>query len=162
MRSVGRSPLSTLVPTSFLLALISAAAFSAPDGWKQQGNNPAALGKIRSMAEAQHEIVILLIQKKEFDKAATEAGKIFNMNWPDNEEPVLLTELKLLSRMIQEGGQPATAVRLLDSNSKSFKANASLAWIWKEKGYLYKMMGQGDKAMECFRTAQRLEEGKPK
>ena len=55
------------------------------------------LGRTRSVAETQHEIVMLLIKKKEYEKAATEAHKIFEMKWPQNQEPLLLHELLPIS-----------------------------------------------------------------
>ena len=113
---------------------------------------------IRSKAATQHEIVMILLQKKEFDQAANEACKIFEMNWPSTEEPVLLTEIQILSKKFQDDGQTALALRILDTNMKSFKSTKSQVWIWKEKGYLYKKMGQNEKALDCFRNAQKLEE----
>jgi len=118
------------------------------------------LGQTRSVAEAQHEIVVILIKKKEFAKAAEEANKIFKMKWPDGEEPVLLKELLGFSDEFRHNKQHEIALRLLDSNMNAFKAPRHKAAIWKDKGYIYKEMGQPDKALECFREAQRLEMGK--
>jgi len=115
------------------------------------------LNKTRSVAESQHEIVMILIRKKEFDKAAEEANKIFKMKWPDDQEPVLLKELKGLADQFHLNQQSALAVRLLETNISIFKTVKSKAAIWKEKGYLLEKMGQHDKALDCFREAQRLE-----
>jgi tetratricopeptide (TPR) repeat protein len=157
MRSVGHFRWGA-TPACLFLSLLAASPIPVP---ARQSDSPAAvLGKIRSMAETQHEIVMLLIRKKEFDQAAAEASKIFDMNWPTNEEPVLLLELNILSRKFQEEHQESMAMRLLDLNSKAFKSAKSQIWIWKEKGYLFKKMGQDDKALECFQKAQRLEQGK--
>jgi len=116
-----------------------------------------SLDRARSMAEAQHEIVILLLQKKEYPRAAAEAGKIFSMKWPDDQEPMLLQELLFFADQFLHQGQPALGVQLLENNSKNFKAVRSRISICKEKGYLYKEMNESDKALECFREAQRLE-----
>lgn len=115
------------------------------------------LNKTRSVAESQHEIVMILLEKKEFAKAQEEASKIFQMKWPQSQEPVLLRELLWFSDKFLDNGQPALAVRLLETNLNTFKENSSKAAIWKEKGYLLKEMGQDDKALDCFREAQRLE-----
>jgi tetratricopeptide (TPR) repeat protein len=116
------------------------------------------LRKTRSVAEAQHEIVVILIGKKEFDKAAEEANKIFQLKWPEDQEPVLLKELLDFSKVFADKDQPSIAVRLLDSNLAFFKIAKHKAAIWKEKGYLLeKKLGKHDEALECFRQAQRLE-----
>jgi tetratricopeptide (TPR) repeat protein len=117
----------------------------------------ASLKKMRSIAETQHEIVMLLLKKKEFSKAAQEASKIFDMKWPVEEEPVLLKELLRFSDQFRLQNQTALGIQLLENNQKAFKTTASRATIWKEKGYLYKSLNQMDKAIECFREAQRLE-----
>jgi tetratricopeptide (TPR) repeat protein len=114
--------------------------------------------KLRSVAEAQHEIVMILIGKKEFDKAAEEANKIFQLKWPEDQEPILLKELTDFSKLFADKDQPAIAVRLLDSNLAFFKLAKNKAAIWKEKGYLLeRKLGKHDEALECFRQAQRLE-----
>lgn len=115
------------------------------------------LQKTESVAESQHEIVMILLGKKEFTRAQEEANKIFQMKWPQSREPVLLKELLWFSDKFLDNGQPALAVRLLETNLNTFKDNSSKAAIWKEKGYLLKRMGQDDKALDCFREAQRLE-----
>jgi tetratricopeptide (TPR) repeat protein len=160
MTPLAQSRLLKAPPRVFLTFLL-AAPLPIPVAAARQAESPAAaLGKIRSKAETQHEIVVLLIRKKEFDQANLEAAKIFDMSWPANEEPTLLKELQLLSKTFEEVGQPSMAMKLLDSNSRAFKSVKSQVWIWKEKGYLYKSMNQNDKALECFRTAQRLEDAK--
>jgi hypothetical protein len=129
----------------------------AAQGRPERPSPGAELGRIRSMAEAQHEIVMLLIRKKEYSQAAAEAGKIFAMNWPLDQEPVLLKELLFLSDQFVHNGQPKIGLQLLEDNSKAFRTAPSKASIWKEKGYLHKLLKDDDKALECFREARRLE-----
>jgi tetratricopeptide (TPR) repeat protein len=115
------------------------------------------LGKVKSIAESQHEIVMLLLEKKDFHQALTEANKIFEMSWPEDQEPVLLKELLYLSDRFMHNGQSALGLRLLETNQRMFKKVGSQAAIWKERGYIYKKMNQTDKALDCFREAQRLD-----
>jgi tetratricopeptide (TPR) repeat protein len=115
------------------------------------------LGRIRSIAGAQHEIVMILINKKEFAKAAQEANKIFQMKWPDDQEPVLLEELLRFSDQFRHNSQPALAIRLLDENMNYFRHCKSKVAIWKDKGYVLESMGQHDPAIGCFKEAIRLE-----
>jgi tetratricopeptide (TPR) repeat protein len=86
-----------------------------------------------------------------------EANKIFDMKWPADQEPTLLKDLQLISDQFLRAGQPATGIKLLEANIKTFKVPGNLASIWKAKGYLYKNMGDNDRALECFRQAMQLE-----
>jgi tetratricopeptide (TPR) repeat protein len=125
-----------------------------------QSDASAALGKIKSMAEAQHEIVLLLMKKQEYDKALVEACKIFDMRWPGDQEPLLLKELLTLADQFLSQGQAPLGLKLIEMNFKNFKKTPSQAAIFKEMGYLYKSLKQDDKAIESFRKARDLEGGK--
>ena len=125
---------------------------------QSEATNPG-LEKARSLAESQHEIVSILIRKKEYEKALEEAGKIFDMKWPADQEPVLLKSLLSLSGKFLHEGQANHGLQLLERNRKSFRVVDSRVSILKEMGYLYKNLGNDDKALECFREAQRLESG---
>lgn len=143
------------------LIFLGAEAGAGTEGMPQAKPPDAGLAKNLSMAESQHEIVMILLKKKEFAKAAAEADKIFQMDWPPNEEPRLLQELLGLSGQFLKYEQPALALQLLEKNGPSFKALKSQVAVWKERGYLMKSMGQDDKALECFRKAQELEKKAP-
>jgi len=118
---------------------------------------PTELSKMLSFAESQHEIVVILIRKKEFNQALAEANKIFQMGWPPEKELTLRKDLLYFADQFLHCGQAPLGVQLLSANLKAFKSNANRAAILKEEGYLFKSMNQGDKALECFREAQRLE-----
>ena len=123
-------------------------------------SDPAAVAKLKSMAEAQHEIVLLLMKKQEYEQALTEANKIFDMKWPSDQEPLLLKELLNLADQLLNQGQAQAGIRVIERNSKHFKKTSSQAGILKEMGYLYKSLKQDDKAFEYFRKARDLEGGK--
>jgi len=143
-----------------MLTVCGAAAAYLPPALPFQLESPAAeLGKIRSLAESQHEIVMIHIRKKDFAAALQEAGKIFEMKWPQDQEPLLIREIRYLSEQLVNNEQLASALQLLDANVKHFRGSGSRAAIWKEKGYVLKKMGQDEKALEAFREAQRLEKG---
>lgn len=124
-----------------------------------QADTTASLGKMKSIAEAQHEIVLLLIRKQEYDKAAAEANKIFDMKWPADQEPLLLKELLNLADAFLQQNQAPLGLRLVERNSRLFKKASSQAAIFKEMGYLYKSLNQNDKAYEFFKKARDLEGG---
>jgi len=140
-----------------LLSLFLSGVIPVMPAFADQGSAPAALGKTKSLAATQHEIVMLLMKKKEYEKAAVEANKIFDMKWPEDQEPLLLKELLILSDQFLQHGQASLGLDLIKKNSKCFKQNLSQVKILKEKGYLYKNLGQNDKALECFQEAMDLE-----
>jgi len=115
------------------------------------------INKKRSLAEAQHEIAMLLLEKKEYSKAANEARKIFALNWPQDQEPILLKELLFFSDQFLHRDQAPLGLKILVDSMDVFKSPASLVAIWKERGYLHKALKQTDEALECFRRAQNLE-----
>ena len=156
MNVTGLQLRSGLVLAAFLLSSGLQISIGAAAIQKVESTD-AALNRVRSQAESQHEIVMLLIRKKEYAKALEEAGKIFEMKWPADQEPLLLKELLALSDRFLREGQAASGLQLLERNTKTFRATESRISILKEKGYLHKNLKEDDKALECFREAQRLE-----
>jgi tetratricopeptide (TPR) repeat protein len=117
------------------------------------------LSRTRKIAEAQHDIVMILIKKKEFAKAEEEANKIFQLKWPEDQESVLKDELLRFSDLFRHDNQPAIALQLLEKNMGLFKNRKIKADVLKDKAYLLEGMGQHDSALECFREAKLLLEG---
>jgi tetratricopeptide (TPR) repeat protein len=146
----------TFTTVAFLLSVLVVACPSVLVS--AQPEHSANLERAKRIAETQHEIIMLLIKKKEYEKAAAEADKIFTMKWPDSQESLLLSELLFLSDQFLRNGQPAHGLKLIQKNSKSFRQAKSQIRILQEKGYLYKCMGQHDKALDCFREAREMED----
>ncbi len=148
---------ATVSAFAFILTILAASVSTHPSpALAGQGSDVA---KFRSMAESQHEIVVLLLGKKEFAQALAEANKIFEMKWPDDQEPLLLSELmKLSDKFLHE--QASYGLQLLDANQRRFKSVASQIAIWKEKGYMHKKLNEPDKALECFNQALKLEKSR--
>jgi len=113
--------------------------------------------KRRSIAESQHEIVLLHIERKEYRQAVDEAGKIFQMDWPADKEPTLLKSIMIYADRLIREKQEALALEMLDANFKVFRTNDSKIAILKEQGYLHRQLNRSSRALECFREAQRLE-----
>ncbi len=152
------TPLRKAVKATVFYVLFFSLIFNLPaSGGPAQAPD---LSKTKNIAEMQHEIVMLLIKKKDYEKAAVEANKIFELKWPDDQEPLLLKELLYLSNEFLRQGQAQHSLKLIEKNSKRFKSITSQIAVLKEKGYVYKSMGQDDKAIECFRQAQELENKK--
>jgi tetratricopeptide (TPR) repeat protein len=159
MRSHEMMRYSGKITAGALLFILLAGVISVGPLSAYQADTSAALGKMKSMAEAQHEIVLLLMKKQEYDKAMVEAYKIFDMRWPGDQEPLLLKELLNLADQFLSQGQAQMGLKLIERNSRYFKKTTSQAAILKEMGYLYKSLKQDDKAIESFRKARDLEGG---
>jgi hypothetical protein len=142
--------------------VLAALLFILPAALLGQANSSTNLDRVTKIAASQHEIVMILIKKKDFDQAAKEACKIFEMQWPDSQEKLLLKELIILSDQFLNNSQAPIALHLIDSNAKSFKQLSSRIDLLKEKAFLYKNLNQDDKALEYFRKAQELEQGRNK
>jgi tetratricopeptide (TPR) repeat protein len=156
MRSHEMMRCSGKITAGALLSILLAGVISVGPLSAYQAD-ASTLGKTKSMAEAQHEIVLLLMKKQEYDKAMVEACKIFEMRWPGDQEPLLLKELLTLADQFLSQGQAQLGLKLIERNFKHFKKTVSQAAIFKEMGYLYKSLKQDDKAIESFRKARDLE-----
>ena len=91
--------------------------------------------RTRSIAEAQHEIVMLLINGKEFDKVLNASQEIFSLSFPYNQEPLFVTEGRILATALSDLQQYELAQALLDQALESVSSNRSKALLYKEKAY---------------------------
>ena len=115
----------------------------------------------RSVAESQHEIVMLLIKRKAFDKVLPASREIFSLRFPYNQEHLFVTEGQILSGALYDQQQYELAQALLDQALGAVNSNSSKALLYKEKAYLCKQEGKTNEAMEFFEKAIELEESAP-
>jgi len=131
-----------------LLILFSFAWLTAQDDWE----------KTRSIAEAQHEIVMLLIKNKQYDKVLPASKKIFALNFPPAREYQLVDHARLASASLSEQRNFTLAHQLLDEALKAVHTNKSKATLFKEKALICSKTGQDSQAMKFLEEAVRLEE----
>ena len=117
--------------------------------------------RARSVAEAQHEIVMLLIKGKKFDRVLQASQEIFSLKFPYNQEHLFVTEGRILSGALYDHQQYELAQALLDQALRAVNSNNSKALLYKEKAYLCKQEGKTDEAMEFFEKAVELEKSAP-
>ncbi len=115
----------------------------------------------RSIAESQHEIVMLLIEKREFKQAVEEARKIFYLPFPAAKHEMLVTEATQVADALIHHKEHALAREVLDEALLAVTAPKHRAKLLKEKCYLLKKMGNDDEAMSCFRKAVELDNSGP-
>jgi tetratricopeptide (TPR) repeat protein len=145
----------TMMAVIFLLAGL-AVALPLQES-RNSGTQDSSLEKMRSIAESQHEIFLLLLRKKQYSRAVDEAGRIFELKWPPDQEPLLTKELISLSGRLVHAEQTPSGLLLLERNLKYFHSVESRVSILKEMGYLHKTLGHDDQALDCFRQAKELE-----
>jgi len=114
--------------------------------------------KTRSIAEAQHEIVMLLIKNKQYDKVLPASKKILTLNFPLNREHQLVDHARLASSALGEQGNYTLAHQLLDEALKAVHNKKSKATLFKEKALLCSKNGQDGQAMKFLEEAVKLEE----
>lgn len=138
----------TRVLAAWLLLIGMSLAVSGQDDWE----------KVRSIAEAQHDIVMLLIKNKEFDKVLPASKKIFGLNFPQNREPLLVNHAQILSDSLIQSRQFALAHRILDEALKSVRSNKSKATLLKEKALVCTKEGKDKEAVRYLQEAVKMEE----
>jgi len=112
---------------------------------------------IQPIAEAQHEIILLLLEKQEFEKIPAAAQKIFDLDFPKNQESRIVKEAQILSDALLKHNQTGIAHRVLDSAIHSVTTNAALAALHREKAYVFRKEGKKDEAMKSFEKSLELE-----
>ena len=110
-----------------------------------------------AIAQAQHDMLVLLIDKGEYDKVPAEFQKILDLRFTGADEQKVVSEVLILSDLLVRKSQAKVSLRLVDMGLGSLKEKDSLVKLYKEKGFLYKTMGQPEKAMEMFEKVKALE-----
>ena len=140
-----RSRLALLI----LLLGPQTAAFS--QSWEQ----------IRSTAERQHEMVMLLIRNGDFGRVLEASRQIFSLRFPANQEHLLVQEGRILSEALARQQQFQLAHNLLDQALRGVRSNPAKIDLFKEKAYLYTKQGRDKDAMELFEREMELEKSSP-
>ncbi len=117
--------------------------------------------RTRSIAEAQHEIVMLFIKGEEFNKVLNASQEIFSLSFPYAQEPLFVTEGRILAAALSDLQQYELAQALLDQALDAVNSNRSQALLYKEKAYLCTKNGKDEEAMKFFEKALELEKSAP-
>jgi len=114
--------------------------------------------KTRSIAEAQHEIVMLLIKNKQYDKVLPASKKILSLKFPPDREHLLVDHARIACAALSDQGNYTLAHQILDEALKAVHNKKSKATLYKEKALLCSKNGQDGEAMKFLEEAVRLEE----
>ncbi len=112
---------------------------------------------IQPLAEAQHEIILLLIEKQEFDKIPAAVQKIFDLEFPEDQQSKIVKEAQMVTDALLKHDRIKIAHQILDSAIKSVTTNKAYAALYREKAYVFRKEGNKDEAMKSFEKSMKLE-----
>ncbi|MEE8350036.1 MAG: hypothetical protein V3R94_10715 [Acidobacteriota bacterium] len=116
---------------------------------------------IRSSAERQHEMVMLLIRNGDFGKVLEASRQIFSLRFPASQEHLVVREGRILSEALAHNQRFQLAQGLLDQALRAVRSTPAKTELFKEKAYLYTKQGRDKEAMEFFGMAMELEKSSP-
>ena len=111
----------------------------------------------KAIAQTQHELMVMLIQKGEYSRIPDELQKVLDLNFSGPYEKYVTDEILILSNLLSRKKQPEMCLKVLDMGLANLKETGSRARLYKEKGAIYKLMNQPDKALEMFQKGLELE-----
>lgn len=127
---------------------------------------PAALAQddwdsVRKIAEAQYEIIKMMIEKGQFEKVPSAAAKVFELDFPSSKEHLLVDAASYWTDLLLHHKQPAMAHEILGSAYQSVKLDKSKAALCLERAYVYKMEGNLEAAQKMFEKSVEHESKAP-
>lgn len=150
--------LKFLIPLWFILLMFSANPVMASADQSPEQPDAATIKKL-SIAYSQHEIVQLLIQKGEHDKALQEFFVILNLGLPALYEEAVFKEIVIVAKKFFETGQSAYAYDALQKGFESLKNVDYQARLLNVKASLLKREGNIDEAIKTYKLEVALREG---
>ena len=117
------------------------------DNWEQT----------RELAGTQHEIIMLMIDNKQYEQVPAAAEKIFELKVPENHQNLFVREAQLLTDALVLKKEFKVAHQVLDIAVKCSRTDKIKARIFREKAYLLKKEGNSEEAMRYFEESLELE-----
>ncbi|HSR51977.1 MAG TPA: hypothetical protein VLV83_14195 [Acidobacteriota bacterium] len=110
----------------------------------------------RSQAEAQYEIIKLLIKNDEFGKVPAATQKLFSLKFPESAEQHFVDTAERISAALSDKHQYDVAHSVLDQALKACKKKKSHGRLYKEKAWIFKKQGNDGDAMKYFEMANKM------
>jgi len=115
------------------------------------------LQNMLSIAEAQHEIVKILISQGRYERVLPEMRKIYELKLPVKYEKAVAQSASLIANELSENKQFALGHTVLQEALQAMKLNGNKASILKIQAFIYKSEGNLEKAIESLEQAVALE-----
>jgi len=130
-------------------------SFPAPEGERL---SPEIQKKL-NLASVQHELILLLIERQNFDKVELEWRKVLDLRLGAAYEGLIADSLLQVGYKLSEAKKLLLAQKLLDESLAAVPfSNGSKVDIFRFKAYLYKEAGDLDSAIKAFQQARELAE----
>jgi tetratricopeptide (TPR) repeat protein len=132
-------------------------AVAAPQESADQPD-PTTLKQL-SIAYSQHEIVQLLIQKGDYQKAFSEFSVILDLGLPEQYEEAVFKEIVIVAKKFFDEGQSRFAYEALQKGFDSLRRIDFKARLLNVKASLLKREGKIDEAIKTYKQEVALREG---
>ncbi|HUV12968.1 MAG TPA: hypothetical protein VMY18_04940 [Acidobacteriota bacterium] len=130
-----------------LMMLFSAPLAAQESNWE----------RTRAVAETQHEIIMLMIEKKQFVQIPDAAEKIFQLEFPEGHESLFVREAQILTDALLHHQEFVVAHQVMDIAIKCARTDKVKARIFREKAYLFKKEDNSEEALRYFEESLELE-----
>jgi len=138
-----------------MLLLLAAVPMGQPEDTESPGQ---ATLKQLSIAYSQHEIVQLLIQKGDYEKAIEEYKVILDLKLPGQYEDAVFKEIVIVTKKLYELGQKELAYTALMMGFGRLQTIELKARVLNVKASLLKKDGKLDKAIQTYKEEVTLRE----
>lgn len=117
----------------------------------------AEIKQMLSIAEAQHEIVKVLIAQGRYDRVLPEMRKILDLKLPEKFESAVAQSASLIANALAENRQASLGHEVINEAQKRMKLNENKASLLKVQAYIYKTEGNLEMALRSLERAVELE-----
>lgn len=110
------------------------------------------------MAQAQHEIIMLLIESGQFNDAVQESVKILKMGFPERYDLFLLNEIDEIVDQLVNRSQDEAAIKVLENGKTCLRHPEAKAGLLMQVARLHKKHNRKDLAIKTYREAMALQQ----
>ncbi|MEW6366023.1 MAG: hypothetical protein AB1714_15445 [Acidobacteriota bacterium] len=124
--------------------------------WGNPWEQDKEFDKIRvlfDMAEAQHEIVMMMIEDNRIDDVVKETQKIMQLGFPDRYDLFLLNEIdEVVDRLVQKS-QDDAAIRVLEIGKNALRHPEAKVGLLMQVAKIHRKHKRNDLAIQAYREA---------
>ncbi|MGH9338594.1 MAG: hypothetical protein ACRD1R_03155 [Acidobacteriota bacterium] len=143
--------MSRFFPLFLLLLNSPVSSFAQDKNWS----------KVQSVAESHYKVVMLLIEKKEFDEAVSESKKLFDLKFPKEKENLLFQSADHIAAALRHEQRFDLAHEVIDGALVAVTSSHWKAELFKQKAFTFEKEGKRDDALHCFKKAIEVENSNP-
>ena len=116
---------------------------------------------VRGIAEAEYEILMMMIEKGEWSGVAVKARALFSLPFPAEHELLKVEAAREYVDKLVHATQMKLAHEVLDAALAGISTPQHQADIYREKGFVCEKEGRDEEAVEFFEKSVELERKRP-